>query len=231
MKQPNIVQRIYLRAAPVLWKAVQVDRLFFGNEPWEAQLEPSEMLQGRNLVLFGDSQIELWPMRRCFGRLAVRNRGRSGDLAETAIERFQNEVLGLGAKSVLILLGTNDLAKGRYPIQIAADIRKIAELALQKGLRPTLCGVLPVRGVYADLRPSERNLELNQRLEVVAKELGIFYLSFDSKLAAPDGGLSQDCTYDGLHPNLRGYKKMTEAVLEVFYCKSGQWTRSSPEVW
>lgn len=198
---------------------------------WERDAASEGVFDGKNLLIFGDSQAAGWPLRRTFGRLPIRSRGLGGDRARTARSRFEQDLAALRPTATLLLLGTNDLYLSRGVPDVADDLRDLARDALAVGVRPTLGSVLPVTARHEARRPSAQIRALNEALRRVAGELGIFYLDFWEKLADEGGSLRADATFDGLHPNLEGYLRMTEAVLEVFYCRSGQWKRGSAPVW
>src|SRR5687767_7333628 len=95
------------------WKMFEFrDRLhaLTDNARWEATVTKDA---GPPIMMFGDSQIALWPMAASFGALPIANRGISGDWATRAIERFGREFDALRPKTVVLLMGTNDLGNGQ----------------------------------------------------------------------------------------------------------------------
>lgn len=216
---------------PAAWGMLRDPEWYVTDARWERDSLRQGVFDRKNLLLFGDSQVARWPLRRTFARLPVRARGLDGDLAEVALSRFEQAVLPLRPTAALILLGTNDLARGRSVTDIAADLRTLARRAVQAGIRPTICSVLPVGPACEAQRPTPKLRELNLRLRGDCGESGVFYLDLWDKLADESSALRAGATFDGLHPNLEGYRRMTEAVLEVFYCRSGQWKRGAEAVW
>lgn len=198
---------------------------------WERACLERGVFDRKNLLIFGDSQVARWPVRNTFGRLPIRTRGLDGDQASLALPRFDDVASALQPSAVLILLGTNDISRGISVSGVVTDLRALALRAMEAGIRPTICSVLPVGANREAERPTAKLLEVNEKMRRECGDIGIFYLDFWGKLADDSGRLRSEVTFDGLHPNLKGYLRMTEAVLEVFYCRSGQWKRGAPQVW
>ena len=140
-------------------------------------------------------------------------RGIGGQVSSQMLCRFRADVINLRPKAVVILAGTNDLALNNGPIDtehIVENIVSMAELALAAGIRPILCSVRPeVTEVARKIR------ELNERLHEYAVERGIEWVDYHPALAAEDGSLRPEYTYDGVHPTRAGYDVMEKVIMPV----------------
>ena len=102
------------------------------------------------VVFIGDSITEGWYSAHpsFFDANGFAARGISGQVTAQMLARFQCDVVALRPRAVVILAGTNDIARNNGPIdeeRIADNIRSMAELARAHGMRVFLCSVLPGR--------------------------------------------------------------------------------------
>lgn len=100
------------------------------------------------VVFIGDSITEGWYSAHpsFFDANGFAARGISGQVTAQMLARFQCDVVALRPRAVVILAGTNDIARNNGPIdeeRIADNIRSMAELARAHGMRVFLCSVLP----------------------------------------------------------------------------------------
>lgn len=100
------------------------------------------------VVFMGDSITEGWYKEHpgFFDGHGFAARGISGQVTAQMLARFQSDVVALRPRAVVILAGTNDIARNNGPIadeRIADNIRSMAELARAHGMRVFLCSVLP----------------------------------------------------------------------------------------
>ena len=175
---------------------------------------------GKNRTVFmGDSITEIWEPSFFDNNTRI-GRGISGEVTAQMVLRFRQDVIEIGATEVVILAGTNDIAlnQGDYnPDYTFGNIVTMVELAIANGIRPVLCSLLPASGYR--WRPEvtdapEKISALNARLKAYAAEHGIWYLDYFSAMVAPDGrSLNPDYTYDGVHPNVTGFKVMEKVFL------------------
>lgn len=182
---------------------------------------------GENRVVFlGDSITDAWRLNQYFPGKPYVNRGISGQITGQMLGRMQDDVVANQPKAMVLLGGTNDLARGVSPSTIRSNIMMILDLAQAHNITPILASILPVSDHHADTDPSFRRsglrppsdiLELNNWMMQEAQTRGIPYLDYFSAMADESGQLRADIGPDGLHPNAEGYKIMAplaEAAIE-----------------
>lgn len=168
------------------------------------------------MVLAGDSitelfNMELWDAYREQTGCIVYNRGISGDTSDRLLERFDENVLALKPKTVVLLIGINDLTAGADPAYVAENVRLLLE-RLQREMQQAhiiLEAVYPVNPAMNQnrrLRKSAAKItELNHLLKKLAADCGAEFLDLTANLADASGCFRKELTYDGLHPNARGF--------------------------
>jgi lysophospholipase L1-like esterase len=162
---------------------------------------------GENRVVFlGDQVTEHWT--NFFPGKPYLNRGISGQTSPQMLVRFQQDVIALQPKVVVIQAGTNDLAGATGPATegtISDYFRSMVELAKFHGIRVVLASVTPVTS--NDLRPQGKIIGLNGWIKDYAAKSGCVYLDFYAALAE-GRTLKKDLTVDGILPNEAGYAVM-----------------------
>lgn len=189
---------------------------FCNNKVWEDILTESSVYENNNItVLFGDSQIAGWPVRPFFGVLPIKNRGKNGDLATNAIDRFKNEVALTKCHKVLILIGSNDIAHGKTIDNIIQSIKEMIELARVNDIKPIVGSILPVSRRRNSVRPRGTIIDLNNKLSDICKDERVDFIDFFSKLRDADDYLDLTYSEDGLHINLKGYFALSRMVFPL----------------
>jgi lysophospholipase L1-like esterase len=181
-----------------------------------AKLGPPAGNENR-VVFFGDSITDIWKLENYFPGKPYVNRGISGQTTPQMLVRFQQDVIDLHPKVVVILAGTNDIAGNTGPMRdedIEANYTSFAELARANGIHVVYASILPVHN-YTDRskdffaqRPMSRIVELNQWLKNYCEKKHIVYLDYFSAVVDDKSLLKKDLADDGLHPNDAGYKIM-----------------------
>jgi lysophospholipase L1-like esterase len=188
----------------------------------DAKLLPSGA--GARVVFFGDSITDFWRLNEYFTGRDFVNRGISGQTTLQMLGRFLQDVAGPKPKAVLILAGTNDLARGVKPAAIEDDLAMMGELAKAAGIRPLFASILPVSDYHKDvdpryemtkMRPPEAIHEINAWLAEYCRRESFTYVDYFSAMADASGRLQADLSDDGLHPNAKGYRVMAPIALEA----------------
>ena len=170
------------------------------------------------VVFLGDSITDGWELNQYFVNKPYINRGISGQITGQMLGRLQADVLDLKPRVMVLLGGTNDLARGVELAAIQNNIQMIADLAAAHGVAPVLASIMPVSDYHADKDPRFRRTpdrrpadiqELNAWMRGFASNRGYRYLDYFAVTADDSGMLAAELADDGLHPNAEGYKAMT----------------------
>lgn len=170
-------------------------------------------------VFMGNSITEFWVKTDpgFFQRNGYVGRGISGQTTSQMLARFRQDVIALQPGTVVILAGTNDLARNQGYISvehIADNIISMCELARLHRIRVILCSVLPAYdyGWRKGLQPADQIIRLNQLLKAYAEENGLAYVDFHTAMKDERNGLPKHLAEDGVHPTLEGYRMMEEML-------------------
>lgn len=183
----------------------------------ENRLLPARAANEQRVVFFGDSITDGWQLNQYFPGKPYVNRGISGQITGEMLGRMQADVIALDPTAMVILAGTNDLARGVPIATIQNNLTMIGSLAEQAGIKPVFASILPVSDYHKGTnpnyertpgRPPEKIRELNTWLAAMCKSRGFGYLDYFSAMVDENGFLRADLADDGLHPNAEGYKVM-----------------------
>ena len=169
------------------------------------------------VVFFGDSITDFWRLNEYFPDRDYINRGIAGQTTGEMLQRFKADVIDLHPAAVLILAGTNDLAREIPREAIENNYREFADLAAANKIKVIFASVLPVSNYHKDQNPAYERTpgrppafirELNTWLQSFCAQRMYTYLDYFSGLVDQDGVLNADLSDDGLHPNSKGYRIM-----------------------
>jgi len=184
----------------------------YHEENLKLQAQPAE---ANRVVFLGDSITDGWRLGQYFPDKPYVNRGISGQTTPQMIVRMYPDVINLHPGALILLAGTNDIARNTGPEtaeMIQDNFRAIAELAEKHGIKVILCSVMPISDYTArkqtERRPPADILKLNEWLKKYAEEIHAVYADYFSALVDEHGFLKDGYSNDGLHPNDRGYALM-----------------------
>jgi len=180
---------------------------------------------GKPRVIFlGDSITDRWRLNEYFPDREFINRGIGGQITGQMLGRIESDVIRLQPAAVVVLGGTNDIARGVPIPAIEDNLAMIADLADYYKVKVILCSLLPVSDYHKDADPNyERTrtrpvatiLALNDWIKGFCAKRNLTYLDYYPKLVDSSGFLKADLADDGLHPNSAGYRLMAPLVLEA----------------
>ncbi len=189
----------------------------------------------KRVVFLGDSITDFWQLEQFFPGKPYINRGISGQGTGQMLGRMQADVIALQPKAMVLLGGTNDLARGVELETIQNNIQMICTLAEAHGIRPIVAAVLPVSDYHEEENPRYKRtvtrrpsdiLALNAWMKNFAGTRKYVYLDYHQALADAQGMLRKDVADDGLHPNTEGYKIMgpltEKAIAEALAVPKGR---------
>ena len=211
MVDPVKLQADFARAQKTLLDWPNLARYTADN----AKLAPVASREKR-VVFMGDSITDAWGRRggKFWPDRPYVNRGISGQTTPQMLIRFRPDVIALGAKLVVILAGTNDLAGNTGPMtleQIEGNLESMAQLAKANGIKVVMSSVMPVCDYHRPQtarRQPEKIIALNQWIEAYCKKNKLVYLDYYSAMIDDARMLRKEITEDGLHPNPAGYAIM-----------------------
>ena len=188
----------------------QLGRYHAANEALKKEPTPA----GR-VVFYGDSITDGWKLDQYFPGKPYVNRGIGGQTTAQMIVRMFPDVVNLKPAALILLAGTNDIARNNGPQtfeQITQNIQAITELAQVHNIKVILCAVMPVSDYTArkqlGRRPPADVLKLNAWIKDYAARANAVYCDYYAATADEKGMLKDGFSGDGLHPNAKGYELM-----------------------
>ncbi|MCX6590248.1 MAG: SGNH/GDSL hydrolase family protein [Acidobacteria bacterium] len=184
----------------------------------EANSQLGAPASGKPRVVFmGDSITDGWPLKEYFSGKDFVNRGISGQVTGQMLGRMQADVINLKPAVMVVLAGTNDIARGT-PIEIIQNnLRMMCDLADHAHIKVVLGSVLPIHDYNQNIdprfarspqRPPATINALNAWMKSLAESKGYVYLDYFNSVRDGAGYLRKDVAEDGLHPNAMGYRLM-----------------------
>jgi lysophospholipase L1-like esterase len=203
---PQAVQRL----ADQLGDWNMLGTFYAANE--ELKKQPADP---QRVVFLGDSITIGWRLDQSFPGKPYVNRGISGQTTPQMLVRMFPDVIDLKPAAVIILAGTNDIARNTGPVtatMIEENFQAMTELAQGHGIKVILCSITPIADYgptkMSEGRPPSDILKLNAWLKNYAAKAHAIYADYFSVLADEKGALKPGISRDGLHPNADGYKLM-----------------------
>lgn len=171
------------------------------------------------ILFLGDSIIEFFNVNGFFSGKLVHNRGVAGNTTTDLLERLPSNVYPLEPDEVFLLIGTNDLGKGKSVDDTLKGINSVIK-ALQEHLpksRIFLLSLLPVNSKLSKIAKRMVGKRFNYDIDLVNKSLDkeakdYTFIDINSALKDEYGDLNKIFTFDGLHPNFEGYIKISEML-------------------
>ena len=169
----------------------------------------------KRVVFMGDSITIGWHLDDSFPGKPYVNRGIGGQTTPQMLVRMFPDVIDLKPAAVIILAGTNDIARNtgpETPTMIEENFQAMTELAQAHGIKVILCSITPIadygRNKMSEGRPPADILKLNAWIKEYAARAHAIYADYFSVLVDGAGFLKPRISGDGLHPNPDGYKLM-----------------------
>ena len=137
----------------------------------------------------------------------VVNAGVSGDTSLGGLERIDWTLQGDNVQVLILALGANDMLRGLPTKKMKENLDRIIQKAKAKNIRVLLCGMLapPTMG-------SAYTRDFSNAFPDLAEKHKIAYLPFLLENVALQKDLNQA---DGIHPNARGTRIMTDNIYKV----------------
>ena len=175
------------------------------------------------IVFSGDSITEGFALSELFPRdWPLYNRGIGGLTSKQLLDNLDAHITGLSPKKVFLLIGTNDIAHGESPEDIAEKVKNICEqtLASCDRVKVYVLAVYPISTAKADfsryvgLRNNASINLLNKMLQTAISNLGaVTFIDLGADITDSDGNLRLEYTVDGLHLSVEAYQKIAMSLL------------------
>jgi beta-glucosidase len=180
-----------------------------------------------NVVFLGDSITDAFATtvgapvwNAAIAPLQADNFGIGGATTQTVLWQIDHDGVlnGLSPQVVVLLIGTNNLAEGQTPAQVAEGITATvgAIQAQQPQAQILLLGILP-RGASPDDPMRGLVAQTNQLIAPLGTLNRVTYLDIGGAFLQGDGSISPLVMADYLHPTLLGYERMTVALMPSLY--------------
>jgi lysophospholipase L1-like esterase len=176
---------------------------------------PSASESQPRVVFMGDSITELWDRDsgKFFASKGYVGRGISGQTTPQMLIRFQQDVVALRPKVVVINAGTNDIAGNTGPStleMIEDNLTSMTQIAVANGIHVVLASVTPAYDYpwKRGLEPAEKVVSLNSWMQKYCVKAGCVYADYFTPLSDEKHGMKEGLSRDGIHPTPAGYAIM-----------------------
>lgn len=201
--------------------------LFFGSmimlQAWQIQDDPYykhrksqfEMLKNSDkyeTMMLGDSITDEGLWDELLENNKVQNRGISGDTTSGVLDRLDS--INKSIKQVFIMIGVNDIMRGKEVDEIYNNYMKIIKTFKDKNIKVYIQSTLFI-GEKRMENFNPKVEELNKRLEKFANENQITFINLNP-IFAPQKVLKKEFTSDDLHLNGSAYKLWANEIKKYF---------------
>lgn len=146
----------------------------------------------------------------------VVNISRSGDTSRTTLERFNQDVLPLKPKNLIIATGANCLRVGNISAEdVIADLEGIGKLCRDNDIRPIFLTLMPINPVnlqnaFRTPTDPDWHAKLQQINEYIKHQ--DFFIDLEPYFYDTQGTMNASLAIDGIHPDIRGKMLMGEII-------------------
>ena len=169
------------------------------------------------LVFIGDSITQYWDpslFHQFYGSRAALNLGLWGDFTEGALWRLQHDQWGsLNPRLTVLLIGTNNTQWGGAPEDVALGVAELVRFihARAPDSKILLVGILP-RGADMTEKLRAVNAQVNTLIARCADGRKVFFRDVGRILLDAEGRLSEQVSFDRLHPTMVGYALLASTL-------------------
>lgn len=146
----------------------------------------------------------------------VVNLSKSGDTARTSLERFNQDVVPLKPKNLIISTGANCLRDASISAEdVISDLAGINQLCLQNNIRPIFLTLMPINPdnlQHAFHTPTDPNwkMKLLQINDYIKRQE--FFIDIEPYFYDLRGTMDYSLSIDGIHPDIRGKMLIGEVI-------------------
>ncbi|MGE9883621.1 GDSL-type esterase/lipase family protein [Blautia obeum] len=187
--------------------------------------------QKPDFLFIGDSITEYWELNAYFRKdnQLIVNRGIAGDTTEYLKKRFYVDAVQLRPKYCILGIGINDSIEleGDYWKKLKpapyneiletakTNIIEIIQQAKEEKISLILTSLLPISiPILTHERSRKKYIkEMNNWLSEMAERNNLIFVNYYATMTFPGTDkLLERTTYDGLHPNAKGYQIMATVL-------------------
>ncbi|OQY13087.1 MAG: hypothetical protein B6I30_03595 [Desulfobacteraceae bacterium 4572_187] len=166
-------------------------------------------------IFIGSSIIENWNFENLFKDKAFINRGIGDDDSSDMLKRFEEDVVGLKPKNVVIYFGANDIKKRLSSDQSKDNLKQMLKLSYENKINSLVLLFLPVNyKSNAALRythSKDKMRALNKQLVKSCEQDNTAYINLFSTIRKRDD-FAELYFNDGIHLNAKGYQVLSGIV-------------------
>lgn len=158
----------------------------------------------REIIFLGNSITDGGEWAELFKNERIKNRGISGDITDGILYRL-DEVISSKPDKIFIMIGINDLARGKTPDYVLVNYSKILAKIIETtpGTEVYIQSVLPVNdefGMFVNhTNKSKEIIEVNRGLKEMAVNFEYTFIDLTDTFSNSKGKLKKEFTNDGLH--------------------------------
>ena len=210
------------------WPGKGPIRYFAGWMPSDRQRfwSARETDQGK-IVFVGDSVIGGWKLEKDFPGKPVANRGIGGDVTRGLLFRFQEDVLDLHPKAIVIEIGSNDITADGSEANVILNYNVLLDLAQKANPQtPVVIMALTPHGIPTGAKAPSPGLaaylqKVNARIPLLNGELAkipatrkhVVFVDTYAPFILPDGSLDESqFNDDKVHPTEAGHGQLAKIV-------------------
>ncbi|MGL5207212.1 MAG: SGNH/GDSL hydrolase family protein [Acidaminococcaceae bacterium] len=139
----------------------------------------------------------------------------SGDTSETAVDRFDADVLPFHPRYLIILEGSNSIRGGTAAEEVISDLKTLKAKCENNNIVPIFMTLPPINPASIEKVFNEPTAEnWREEMDKVNQYIRTETINIDlaSRLNYPDGILPPALALDGLHPDINVKKKMAAII-------------------
>lgn len=171
-----------------------------------------------DIIFLGNSITNGGEWAELLGNPHAKNRGISGDTTQGVLDRLNTITKGKPSK-IFLLIGTNDLSRGKSVDEVAKNVAKIVECVKRESPATKLYvqSVFPVNPKFnkflGHMNRQKDIAALNAKIKAVAARHGVTYIDVYKSLVTPSTDvMNPKYTNDGLHLLGKGYQKWVDVL-------------------
>ena len=171
-----------------------------------------------DIIFLGNSITNGGEWAELLGNPHAKNRGISGDTTQGVLDRLSTITKGKPSK-IFLLIGTNDLSRGKSVEAVARNVEKIVERVKRESPATKLYvqSVFPVNPKFnkflGHMNRQKDIAALNAKIKAIAACHGVKYIDVYKALVIPSTDvMNPEYTNDGLHLLGKGYLKWVDVL-------------------